>query len=86
MKYFEVIFDNGTNEVETMGSICIVGSETPTKEELEGDIIFRQDMKLFNSDHIYAIDELSKEEAFAFFDMDNVYFIFKDGKMRRVEV
>ena len=85
MKYFEVIFDNGTNEVETMGSICI-GSETPTKEELEGDIIFRQDMKLFNSDHIYAIDELSKEEAFAFFDMDNVYFIFKDGKMRRLEV
>lgn len=60
MRYFEVIFDNGTNEVETMGSICIVGSETPTKEELEGDIIFRQDMKLFNSDHIYAIDELSK--------------------------
>ena len=84
MKYYEVIFDNGTNEVETMDSICIVGSEKPTEKALENDILFRQDMKLFNSDHIYAIDELSKEEAFAFFDMENVSFVFEAGRMRKV--
>jgi hypothetical protein len=62
IKYYEVEFDDGY-------SIAIKGIKKPTK--WQATRFLRSDMKQLNLKKVVNILEITKEEAFNFFDMEN---------------
>ena len=66
-KYFEVLFYDKHGEY----GICIVGKRKPSTEEAA--IFLKEDMEKlhYTAKNITEINELSKAEAYAFYDMEN---------------
>ena len=84
VRYYEVIFDNGTGDIESMDSLCIRAIYEPTVELLEADWSFQEDRKLFGNLPIHSIEEIDEDTAKYFFDMDDYNYIFtKNGFVKR---
>ncbi len=65
IKYYELVFEN---EEEGM---CIIGTRKPSPEEAS-EFVKKDLDTLYESNKVIRVDELSKEQAEAFFDMENI--------------
>lgn len=84
IKYFEVEFDKtprGADWDENCTgdySICILAEREPSREEAA--IFCKSDMEKMGYKYVVGITEISKEEAYTFFDMEDAekrYPVFK---------
>ena len=66
--YYEVEFGNWKN-LEDLYSICIVGTRKPTLKEAEE--FCKKDMVSMGYEYVNDVEEISDEEAYKFFDMEN---------------
>lgn len=64
MKYYEVFFDNCHDT-----AICIKANREPTL--VEATIFCMKDIKAMGFTQVTEISELTKEEAYHFYDMSN---------------
>ena len=75
MRYFELEFDNNPRSRDTdsdltgQESICILAEREPTYQEAEK--FCESDMKKFGYQYVVSINELTKEEAENFYDMED---------------
>lgn len=74
-RYFEIEFSNdntidrSTEGHETDCSICIIGTRCPSFEE--ATIFCKTDMEKLKRKYVVSITEISKEEAYNYYDMEN---------------
>lgn len=75
-KYYEIIFKDYQNFAH---SICIKGIRKPTN--IEAHKFCKEYMEKMGYGYVYKVDEITKDEAYKFFDMvnENKWPIFGEG-------
>lgn len=74
-RYFEIEFSNdntldrGTEGCDDDYSICIIGYDSPSIEEATK--FCKSDMEKLNYKYVVSVTEITKDEAYNFFDMEN---------------
>lgn len=75
-RYFEIemsndnTIDRSTEGHESDYSICIVGYKEPSNFK-EVEEFCKEDMKKFNLKYVVSITEITKQEAYIYYDMEN---------------
>ena len=67
-KYYEIEFGNH-KDLSDLYSICIIGTQKPTLKETTD--FCKKDMKNMGYDYVNDVLEITEEEAYRFFDMEN---------------